>query len=101
MGAVPEEFRICFWNADFDGLDLRAHRVGIIGRILEYGDLAAVRWLLDTYGPQEVHDFFREGGHPELSEYTINFWKTFFRAEGEVWEIRPAWRRSSPGPWAS
>ena len=73
--------------------------VYILGRILEFGGADEVRWALGRYGPERVHAFLRDTGHPELSPRTLSFWRAFFSAEGETWASSPDWRRDNAAPW--
>lgn len=99
MAAIPDELRWLFWNADFEALDCDAHADGVLARVVEHGDLVAVRWALGHFGPERIHRFFRDVGHPELSMRTLAFWRAFFDAEDEEWAQAPPWRRTSGVSW--
>lgn len=71
----------------------------VLARVLERGRLEDVRWCMRRYGLPRIHRFFREVGHPELSERTIRFWRLKLRAENETWATSPSWRRNSGVPW--
>lgn len=96
---LPESLRWLFWESSFDELDTERDTSYILARVLEFGCLEDVRWVFDTYQSERVHQFFREVGHPELSNRTLAFWRTFFQAESEAWASPPAWRTSSSAPW--
>jgi hypothetical protein len=96
---LPLEHRWVFWDVDPLTLDLEADADYILARILEFGGIAEVRWALATYGRDRIHRFFREVGHPELSERTRTFWRAVFGAEEEEWASPPDWRTSRLGPW--
>ena len=99
MARLSEKLRWVFWEVDFDSLD--PHRDGdyILARLLEFGGMEEVRWLIATYGLERIHDFFRDVGHPEISDRTTCFWRAVFKAEDEVWASPPAWRRTRSVPW--
>jgi hypothetical protein len=99
MAPVPLEHRWVFWEADADQLDTGAHGDYLLGRILEFGDMAAVRWAIDTFGMERIHRFFRDVGHVEISERTKRFWRAVFQAWGEPWADPGAWRKSTGAPW--
>ena len=98
---LPRELKRVFWNADFDKLDLRSDADAIIARVVEFGMLAEVQWLIRQYGLERIHTFFREVGSPEVSDRTVAFWRAVFKAEHERWPRPPAWRRSCSAPWVS
>jgi len=95
----PEQLRILFWEADFSRIDVDAHADSIMARVLEFGRLRDVKWLVATYGLPRIHRFFREVGHPELTERTLLFWRAFFKAFDEQWASPPAWRKRSGALW--
>ena len=74
---LPEKIRWLFWEADFDRLQVARGADYVLARI---------------------HHFFRDVGHPELSERTLGFWRAFFQAE-EGWAAPPFWRKTGPVPW--
>jgi len=96
---LPNELRWLFWEMDFESLDPERHADSILARVLERGRMAEVRWAIGYYGMSRIHRFFREVGHPELSDRTVAFWRAVFKAEDETWASPPAWRRNSSAPW--
>lgn len=101
MARVPREFKWLFPNVDFRRLDTDKDEVHILSRILEFGRLVEVRWVIATYGYERIHAFFRDVGHPEMSDRTLAFWRAVFNAEGETWAKPPDWRKSRIAPWVS
>ncbi len=99
VAKVPAAHRWVFWDVDAARLDTARSADYIIPRVLEFGGIAEVRWLLATYGMGGVHRFLRDVGHTELSERTLCFWRAALKAEDEVWASPPAWRKSSAAPW--
>jgi hypothetical protein len=99
--AVPSEFRWLFWEVDVEAIDLTRDADFVLARVLESGTLAAVRWVIGLYGLERIHRLFREVGHPDLSERTIQFWRAALHAEDEPWATPPPWRKSSGAPWVA
>jgi hypothetical protein len=91
--------RWLFWDVAFDSLDSDQHPCYMLARILEQGRLRDVQWALATFGDDRIHGFFRDAAHPEITRRTRNFWRAFFRAEGETWAQPPDGRKSSGVPW--
>lgn len=96
---LPKALRWLFWELNFDSLDPERHADSILARILERGRMVDVQWAIRHYGKERIHRFFREVGHPELSDRTVSFWRAVFKAEDEKWASPPAWRRDSSAPW--
>jgi hypothetical protein len=99
VAKVPEKHRWVFWDVDAKALDTAAARDYILPRVLEFGGIAEVRWILATYGIDAIHRFLRDVGHPELSDRTLQFWRAVLKAKDEPWASPPAWRKSSAAPW--
>lgn len=53
-GSVPEEFRIHFWDTDFDALDLERNKLFIISRLYCRGDIPEIVWLHKTFSDEDV-----------------------------------------------
>ncbi len=99
MRVLPDERRWLFWEVDPAKVDVSEHADYVLARILEHGRMEDVRWAVATYGLERIHRFFREVGHPELSDRTLAFWRAALRAEDEPWATPPAWRKSRSVPW--
>ena len=95
---VPVAHAWLFWDVDHEAIDLQRDRRYVLGRVLERGRLDDVRWVVSEYGLEAVRDFFRAGGHPEISAATRSLWQAFFR-EGDEWRDASSWRKTSAAPW--
>jgi hypothetical protein len=91
--------RWIFWDVDADAVDIETHADGILARVLERGRLEDVRWLVEVYGMDRIHRFFREIWSPEISDRTRTFWRAVFGAKEEAWAEPPDWRRNSSQLW--
>ncbi len=98
---VPQSMCWLFWDVEPERLDTETNKHYIFARVLEFGRLEDVRWLLARYELSEIHAFFKEVGHTEISEKTRVFWKIFLNAEKETWTTPPLWRNNSCVPWPS
>lgn len=96
---VPKQFRWVFWDVDAATLDPIKARDYVIPRVLEFGGLEEVRWVISMFGMGGIHRFLRDVGHPELSKRTLGFWRAALAAEGETWASQPAFRKHSAAPW--
>lgn len=99
MAAVPDSIRWLLWEVDPDRIDTERHGDYLIARVIEFGGLAEVRWLLAAYGEDRVHRFLRDVGHVELTPRTLAFWRAFFDAKEETWVDRRASRPLNSAPW--
>jgi hypothetical protein len=97
---VPAEQSWLFWDVDTDAIELVRDRRYVLGRVLERGRLVDVRWAVGVYGLDSVRDFFRSGGHPELSRATAALWRVLFDDDrGNPWQTPSSWRKSNAAPW--
>lgn len=88
-----------FWDVVPSRLEVKRDRDYILARVLEFGRLEDVRWVLSRYGVNGVHEFLRERGHPELSPRTIAFWRVVLNAKNEPWATSRRSRVTSVAPW--
>jgi hypothetical protein len=96
---VPAEHRWLFWDVDPEIIEWERDRRYVLARVLERGRLADVRWAVGVYGLDGIHEFFRSGGHPELSGATVALWRAFFNDQGAQWPNPTSWRKTSAAPW--
>ncbi len=99
MAQIPKPYHWLFWDTDARKLDTKQAQNYILPRVLEFGRLEEVRWIIATYGLDTIHAFLRDVGHPELSPRTLAFWRAVFKAQDETWASPPAFRKSSAAPW--
>ncbi len=69
---LSESLRPLFWDVKFEELEVEKHAFLIIKRILDRGNLSDIRWLLKTYGKDEIKKVVMETR--DLSRPTGNFW---------------------------
>ena len=64
-----------FWDCNPEDISEEIHRDFILGRILEYGTLQDIQWVVSRYGKGRIKDFVLEKGARKLSPRTIRLWK--------------------------
>ena len=65
-----------FWDVDPAKLDHEKDDVFIISRILEYGDITAVRWLFQIYPPHSIQRALTTKRN--FSRQSAQFWQQYF-----------------------
>jgi hypothetical protein len=80
-GLIPERIQRLFWDTDRKAVDLRAHRFYIIHKIMDYGDLGDVQWMLATYSSEEIVEVVKKGRG--LSRKSGAFWGNHFHIPKE------------------
>ena len=73
---IPQPLRPLFWDIQPETFDPAAHPAYTIGRILEFGDRDAVRWLKETFTDDAIINVIRTDRR--LSRRSANFWALVF-----------------------
>ncbi|GEM_PF-5618344 len=103
MAKIPKEWRQYFWEVEPKDIELEKHAWYIMGRVLEWGNLDAVRKLRRYYGDARLKEFLLSTNSRVLSNYSKDF--DFFTAKqfkvanllkglqrrGKCQDIRKAW----------
>ena len=71
-----------FWDIDPARLDVNEYPVYVLERLLEYGDLPSVRWMLEHFSRQEIVNVLQTSGR--LSPLSANFWALYFGIDKEL-----------------
>ncbi|MFH1654846.1 MAG: hypothetical protein ABIE74_12450 [Pseudomonadota bacterium] len=74
---LPKSFAKYFWDCEFKDLQFEKYKFFIIERILNFGDVKAVRWLLENTGVRSIKIVVRRSR--EIDERTKNFWYTIWK----------------------
>jgi hypothetical protein len=61
-----------FWDTDKNTLDLSLHKRFIIERVLRFGMLSDIKWLLSIYNEQEIIEVVKTS--KSIDRKTANFW---------------------------
>lgn len=69
--------RPLFWDADWSKIDLKKHKTYVIERILELGDVDAVRWLFSAYSDAEIRTVLKTSRN--ISAKSTNYWSIILK----------------------
>ncbi|RLC66094.1 MAG: hypothetical protein DRI48_05470 [Chloroflexi bacterium] len=69
---LPEHLRPLFWDTDFDRLRVEGHERYVIERVLEYGDVPQVRWMMRRFPKEQIAETLRRTRR--LSPKSAHFW---------------------------
>jgi hypothetical protein len=78
---IPQGLRPLFWDTNLDHFDPVSYPAYTIGRVLEYGDDQAVRWLRDTFSETQIVEVLRT--ERRLSRKSANFWGLIYHVPAE------------------
>ncbi len=76
MQKLPKFLQEYFWDVEFDRLTLEKSRNFILKRVLDRGDVKAIKWLLKHYENEDIKKLLLSTR--DLSPKTANFWADHF-----------------------
>jgi hypothetical protein len=82
MSKLPPDTLRFFWDVDAGSLDADEHAHYVIERLLDLGDLPAVRWMLGHFPHQEIVNVLLTSRR--LSRLSANFWALYFGVDKET-----------------
>ena len=97
MERIPPNIKRLFWDVDKDRVDVKKHRFYIIKRIMDFGNVEEVRWMMKNYTPEDIIEVLRKSRG--ISRKSAYFWSAYFRIpSGEV-ECLKEYSRIGPRPF--
>jgi hypothetical protein len=91
--ALPPDVARLFWEVDPEQIDLRRHLDYVMERVMSRGGWVAMRWLRETYPPEEMGDFLLRKG-ARLAPRELAYWSLIAGLE-----VAPT-RGGARPPWA-
>lgn len=70
---LPKKFRKYFWDCNFDDLSLDRYKKFVVERILNFGDIYSVRYILLNVDKSELENIISTSRN--LNSKTKNFWE--------------------------
>lgn len=83
---VPPFLEALFWDVPFQ--TLKPNSQIVLERVLEYGDLSAIHWLLETVSQNDIKAFMNKLGRKRLSPKSLNFYRLIFGIVDEGKDIK-------------
>jgi len=75
---LPKEFKKYFWEYDFDKISPDKDYKLILGRIMNFGNMKSVKWMLDNFDEKDIKEFVLQTGGQQLDKRSDNFWRLYF-----------------------
>jgi len=85
LNQLPIEYKKYFWDCDFNKLDLTTHKEYILNRLLSFGDLAAIYYILNNFAKNEIFEYLKVKGVKALSDTNFLFWQKLIKYD-ELWQ---------------
>ncbi len=85
---LPQELHTLFWDINVATFDPATYPEYSIGRVLEFGDEKAVKWMKETFSEAEITAVIRNARH--LSRKSANSWALVYHIPADqVAALRP------------
>ena len=75
---LPEMFKPLLWGLRFEDLDIQKDREDIIVNAVNEGKLAHWRWIIQTYGKEEIRQVLARRLETEFHPESLNLAKLVF-----------------------
>lgn len=95
---LPKFLKKYFWEIDFDKLDFNKRIEYITLRLLEYGDVEAIRWLFRNIPKRKIREIIMN--QRGLSPRSLYFWSYFFNINpGKILCLKKSYRKRQKSHW--
>lgn len=99
MKSIPEKTKRLFWDVKKEDVDVVLHRSYILRRIMDYGNIEDVKWMLNTYSSEEIIEVVKKSRG--LSRRSAWFWVHYFQISPEGVEcLKMSSTQERKKPWA-
>ena len=76
VDSIPERIKRLFWDVDKERIDIKDQRSFIIRRIIDFGNMDDVKWMLNVYTSDEIIEVVKKSRG--LSRKSAYFWSAYF-----------------------
>ena len=84
MQKLPISFKKYFWDCEFDQLELPIHREFILKRLMNYGNMEGIQYILSEVALEEVRNLMQKRGPNILTKTNYLFWNRLVK-HAELW----------------
>ena len=74
---LPQEFKRYFWDVDFEKISLNQHFNQVLSRLLSFGNMQAIRWVLTNVKSPQLKQYVLKFGDRQLDKRSLKFWKLY------------------------
>ncbi|GAB4218620.1 MAG: hypothetical protein Fur009_0200 [Candidatus Microgenomates bacterium] len=76
---IPKYLYIYFWDVDVKKLDPKKHPYFIIARLLDKGNIKAVRWVRRNFSEEEIKETLKK--YRDFSLKSAYFWSLIYKVD--------------------
>lgn len=81
---IPPAFKKFFWDSDFLKLKLPEHENYILNKLMIYGDIESIKWIIQNFDRGTVNTYLSTKGKFALDKKSYLFWNTITNME-DLW----------------
>lgn len=98
MRKLPSFLKKYFWEVDFNKLDVTKYPKYVTARLMEYGDLKAIKWLKKNFSNRQINNVLKHSR--QISNKSAIFWALIQRVkENEVLCLSREYREKRKTAW--
>ena len=95
---IPKSLHQYFWDVDIKKLDPEKKPYFVISRLLNKGNVEAIKWVKGNYRQEQIKDTFRN--IMDFNEKTARFWSLILKIpEEEVKCLQPSYLKTRRTHW--
>ena len=95
---LPNFLKKYFWEVDFDKLNLKIRSEYVTLRLLEYGDIKALRWLFRNLSKKKIIEIIKK--QRGLSPKSLYFWSSLLDINPEkILCLKKFYRKKQKSHW--
>lgn len=95
---IPKSLHQYFWDVDVKKLDPDKKPYFVISRLLDKGNVEAVKWVKENYRQEQIKNTFRN--IMDFNEKTGRFWSLILKIpENEIKCLQPSYLKMRRGHW--
>ena len=84
MGKLPRKLQAKLWSSDLQNVSVQKDKTMIIHKVLAYGTMADIYWLVDEYGKRKVKEGFLKNPMNLYSRSAFSFAKNIILGLGDI-----------------
>lgn len=95
---IPKSLHKFFWDVDVSKLDPAKKPYFVISRLLDKGDIEAVKWVRSNFEEETIKDTFLT--LKDFNEKTGRFWSLLLKIpESKIKCLQPSYLKMRRGHW--
>ena len=81
---IPKDFKKYFWDSEFSQLKQKKYRNFVLGRLLHYGGMDAIKYVWHNFKRNEVAGYLRRE-RKDIDMQSLHFWNKLVRMKS-LWQ---------------